>query len=48
MTVLPDPLGLVGINLGPRVALDLALYVNAANIERERHPALAVSLRINH
>jgi hypothetical protein len=43
-----NPTGGVGINLGPRVALDLALYVNAANIERERHPALAVSLRINH
>jgi hypothetical protein len=43
-----NPTGGVGINIGPHVAIDLALYVNAANIERERRPAVAVSMRINH
>ncbi|HTI43722.1 MAG TPA: hypothetical protein VL693_17975 [Vicinamibacterales bacterium] len=43
-----NPTGGVGINLGPRVAVDVAMYGNAANIERKRHPAMAVSLRFNH
>jgi hypothetical protein len=43
-----NPSAGVGINLGPRVALDLAMYGNAANVERTRHPAVAVSLRFNH
>lgn len=43
-----NPAGGVGINLGQRVALDVAMYGNAANIERERRPAVAVSLRFNH
>jgi hypothetical protein len=43
-----NPSAGVGINLGPRVALDLAMYGNAANVERQRHPAMAVSLRFNH
>src|SRR5205814_7644301 len=43
-----NPSAGVGINLGSRVALDLAMYGNAANIERKRHPAVAVSLRFNH
>jgi hypothetical protein len=43
-----NPSGGVGINLGPRVAVDLAMYGNAANVERKRRPALAVSLRFNH
>ena len=43
-----NPTAGVGINLGPRVAVDLAMYGNAANVERQRHPALAVSLRFNH
>ena len=43
-----NPSAGVGINMGPRLALDVAMYGNAANIERKRHPALAVSLRFNH
>jgi len=43
-----NPTAGVGINLGPKVAVDVAMYGNAANIERERHPAVAVSLRFNH
>ncbi len=31
-----------------RIALDVAVYGNAANIERTRHPAIAASLRFNH
>lgn len=43
-----NPSGGVGVNLGPRVALDVAMYGNAANVERKRRPAIAVSLRFNH
>ncbi len=43
-----NPSAGVGINMGQRLALDVAMYGNAANIERKRHPAIAVSLRINH
>ena len=43
-----NPSAGVGINMGQRLALDVAMYGNAANIERKRHPALAVSLRFNH
>jgi hypothetical protein len=43
-----NPSGGVGLNMGRRMALDLAVYGNAANIERKRHPAVAVSLRFNH
>lgn len=43
-----NPSAGVGINLGRRLAFDMAMYGNAANIERKRHPALAVSLRFNH
>ena len=43
-----NPSAGVGINMGQRLALDVAMYGNAANIERKRHPALALSLRFNH
>jgi hypothetical protein len=43
-----NPSAGVGINMGQRVALDVAMYGNAANIERKRHAAVAVSLRFNH
>jgi hypothetical protein len=43
-----NPAGGVGVNLGSRISLDAALYSNAANIERERRPAVAVSLRFHH
>jgi len=42
-----NPAGGVGLNMSPRVALDVALYSNSANIERKRHPAIAASLRFN-
>ena len=42
-----NPAGGVGFNMSERLALDVALYGNSANVERKRNPALAVSLRIN-
>jgi len=43
-----NPSAGVGINMSRRIALDVAVYGNAANIERTRHPAIAASLRFNH
>jgi hypothetical protein len=43
-----NPSGGVGFNVSARTALDVAVYGNAANVERKRHPAIAVSLRLNH
>jgi hypothetical protein len=43
-----NPSAGVGFGIGGRMALDLAVYGNAANVERKRHPAIAVSLRFNH
>jgi len=43
-----NPTAGVGINMGQRVALDVAAYGNVVNVERKRHPAIAVSLRFNH
>jgi hypothetical protein len=42
-----QPTAGVGLNFGPRVSLDLALFGTAANIERETRPAIAASLRFN-
>jgi hypothetical protein len=42
-----NPSGGVGLNLSPRVALDVAMYANSANVERKRNPAIAFSLRLN-
>jgi hypothetical protein len=42
-----NPAGGVGFNISERLALDVALYGNSANVERKRNPALAVSLRLN-
>jgi hypothetical protein len=42
-----NPAGGVGINMNDRIALDVAVYGNSANIERKRNPAIAVSLRFN-
>ncbi|HET9191647.1 MAG TPA: hypothetical protein VFO21_02145 [Vicinamibacterales bacterium] len=42
-----NPTGGVGLNLSPRVGVDVALYSTAANAARERRAAFAVSLRIN-
>ncbi len=42
-----NPAGGAGFNIGARSALDVAVYGNAANVERKRHPAIAVSLRFN-
>lgn len=43
-----NPAGGVGINMGSRAAVDLAVYSNSANVERKRRAAVAVSLRFNH
>jgi hypothetical protein len=37
----------VGLDMSDRVALDVAVYSNSANVERKRNPAIAVSLRFN-
>ena len=42
-----NPSAGVGLNMSQRVALDVAVYANSANVERKRHPAIAVSLRFN-
>ena len=42
-----NPAGGVGLNISPRVGMDVAVYSNSANIERKRNPAVAVSLRLN-
>jgi hypothetical protein len=42
-----NPAAGVGFNISPRMSLDVALYSNSANVERERNPAIAVSLRFN-
>jgi hypothetical protein len=42
-----NPAGGAGLNLSDRVALDVAVYSNSANVERKRNPAIAVSLRFN-
>jgi hypothetical protein len=41
-----SPTAGVGLNLSTHTALDFAIYGNAANAERKRHPAVAVSLRL--
>jgi hypothetical protein len=40
-----SPTAGIGLNLSAHTALDLAVYGNAANAERKRHPAVAVSVR---
>jgi hypothetical protein len=42
-----NPAAGVGLNLGPSVSLDVAVFSNSANVERKRNPAIAVSLRFN-
>ena len=42
-----NPTGGVGLNLSPRVGLDVAVFSTTANAARERRAAFAVSLRIN-
>lgn len=42
-----NPSGGIGINVWPRVGLDLAAFGTSANLERTRHIALAASIRIN-
>jgi hypothetical protein len=41
------PTGGVGLNLTPRIGVDVAMFSTAANAARERRAALALSLRIN-
>src|SRR5262245_5744081 len=42
-----NPAGGVGFNISRRLALDVAVYGNSANVERKRHAAVAASLRFN-
>jgi hypothetical protein len=42
-----NPAGGLGLNFTPGASLDVAVYSNAANVERKRRPAIAVSLRFN-
>jgi hypothetical protein len=42
-----NPSAGVGLNVSDRVALDVAVYGNSANVERKRNPAIAFSLRFN-
>jgi hypothetical protein len=42
-----QPTGGIGLNFGPRVSLDLALFGTSANAARERRTAIAASLRFN-
>ena len=41
-----SPTAGIGLDLTTHTALDFAVYGNAANAERKRHPAVAVSLRL--
>ena len=41
-----SPTAGIGLNLTAHTALDFAVYGNAANAERKRHPAVAVSVRL--
>lgn len=41
-----SPTAGIGLNLSAHTALDFAVYGNAANAERKRHPAVAVSVRL--
>jgi hypothetical protein len=36
----------IGLNMSAHTALDVGVYSNAANVERKRRPAIAVSLRL--
>jgi hypothetical protein len=40
-----QPTGGIGLTMGPRVSLDVAMYGTSANVERQRKAAIAVSLR---
>ena len=42
-----QPTAGIGLNMGRRVALDLAMFGTAANVERKRKAAIAVSLRFS-
>jgi hypothetical protein len=42
-----QPTGGIGLNLGQRVSIDLAMFGTSANVERKRHAAIAASLRFN-
>lgn len=42
-----QPTGGIGLNMGPRVSLDVAAFGSSANVERKRRAAIAASLRLN-
>jgi hypothetical protein len=41
-----EPTGGVGYNFSNRLGMDLGLFSTSANLERQRHLAIAVSIRI--
>jgi hypothetical protein len=43
-----NPTAGVGFDLSRKFSVDIAAFGTNANIERERHTAIAVSLRFNH
>jgi hypothetical protein len=43
-----NPSAGVGLNMSRKVALDIAVFRTATNIERKRQTAIAASIRINH
>lgn len=43
-----EPSGGFGVNLSPRVGIDVAGFSTSANVQRKRHLAIATSIRIMH
>jgi len=41
-----NPSAGIGLNVSAHTGLDVAVFGNAANAERKRHPAIAVSVRL--
>jgi hypothetical protein len=42
-----QPTAGIGLNLGPRLSLDVAVFGTSANVQRERRTAVAASIRLN-
>jgi hypothetical protein len=42
-----QPTAGIGLNMGPKVSLDVAVFGTSANVQRARRTAIALSLRIN-
>ena len=43
-----NPSGGIGVDLSRKIAIDVAAFGTATNIERKRQLAIAASIRINH